>query len=151
MREDEELKEFIVEAKKNSYAGKNKKIKSSRPDSTDYTFKKYDYYYLDSHIGKQKFIGQEIIWKDSKSIWGMNYIGKLLTNEIPRGFEDFLHAALSKVSIDCPYRGPKSFRQYQFEYQCSWSGGITSFKGEEFISFRGKHIFQLDFNGGTLS
>ena len=145
------LKEFIVEAKQNSYAGKSKQIASSKPDSKDYTFKKYDYYYLDSHIGRQKFIGQEIIWKEEESFWGMNYVGKLLTNDIPHGFNQFLTNALSLVNQDAPYRGPKSFRASDFEYQCSWSGEVDSFKGEEIVSYKGIAIFKLDFHGGTLN
>ena len=150
MRDLSLLKEFIVEAKENSYAGKSKRVESSRPDSKDYTFKKYDYYYLDSHIGRQKFIGQEIIWKDEKSFWGMNYVGKLLTNEVPNGFTTFLTDALSKVNVDSPYRGPKSYRASDFEYQCSWTGEVDSFKGEEVISYKGSVVFKLDFHGGTL-
>ena len=144
------FKAFLVEAKKNSYNGRNKKVQSSKPNSDDFTFKKYDYYYLDSHIGKQRFIGQEVIWKDERSFWGMNYAGKLLNNDIPRGFSDFLSEALSRVSEDAPYRGPKSFRKSDFEYQCLWNGEVDSFKGEEFISYKGTPIFKLDFHGGTI-
>ena len=88
--------------------------------------------------------------KDERSFWGMNYAGKLLTNDIPRGFSDFLSEALSRVSEDAPYRGPKSFRKSDFEYQCLWNGEVDSFKGEEFISYKGTPIFKLDFHGGTI-
>ena len=50
------FKAFLVEAKKNSYNGRNKKVQSSKPNSDDFTFKKYDYYYLDSHIGDRKSV-----------------------------------------------------------------------------------------------
>lgn len=145
------FKEFLVEAKLNSYSGKSKRVTPSKPNSDDFTFKKYDYYYLDSHIGKQKFIGQEVIWKDEKSFWGMNYVGKLLNNDVPNGFSSFLTDALSKVSVSCPYRGPKSYRKGEFEYQCTWSGDVDSFKGEEFITYKGIPVFKLDFHGGTLN
>lgn len=145
------LKNFIVEAKQNSSSGDNKQVASSKPTSKDYTFKKYDYYYLDSHIGRQNFIGQEIIWKDEKSFWGMNYAGKLLTNDVPTGFTSFLNDALSQVTSEAPYRGPKSYRTSDFEYQCSWSGEVDSFKGEEIVLFQGTPIFKLDFHGGTLN
>lgn len=150
MRDLSLFKEFLVEAKLNSYSGKSKRVTPSKPNSDDFTFKKYDYYYLDSHIGKQKFIGQEIIWKDEKSFWGMNYVGKMLNNDIPNGFSTFLTDALSKVSVSNPYRGPKSYRMGDFEYQCSWTGEVDSFKGEEFITYKGTPVFKLDFHGGTL-
>ena len=144
------FKQFLVEAKMTSSSGNSKKLASSRPNSDDYTFKKYDYYYLDSHIGRQNFIGQEVIWKDEKSYWGMNYAGKLLTNDIPNGFTTFLKEALSNVTVEGPYRGPKEFEKDGFVYECSWTGEVNSFKGEEIVSYDGTPVFKLEFHGGTL-
>lgn len=150
MRDMGLFKQFLVEAKKTSSSGNSRKVASSRPNSDDYTFKKYDYYYLDSHIGRQNFIGQEVIWQDEKSYWGMNYAGKLLTNDIPHGFSSFLKEALTNVTEDGPYRGPSEFKKNDFLYECSWTGEVDSFKGEELVSHNGTAIFKLEFHGGTL-
>ena len=80
------FKKFIVEAKKNSFASSAKNIESSRPNSKDYSYRKYDYFYHDSHVGNNNFIGQEIIWKNEKIYWGLNYKGELLVNDAPSGF-----------------------------------------------------------------
>ena len=37
------FKDFLVEAKRNTYASKAKKEESSRPNSKDYAYKKYNY------------------------------------------------------------------------------------------------------------
>ena len=86
------FKSFIVEAKKNTYASGAKKEPSSRPNSKDYAYKKYSYYYLDSHIGDKEFIGEELVWHNEKVCWGMNYKGQVLVNETPSGFNKFFMA-----------------------------------------------------------
>lgn len=144
------FKQFLVEARQASSSNNKKKVSPSRPHSKDSTFKKYDYYYLDSQIGNHNFIGEEVVWKDEKAYWGMNYIGKQLTDDIPQGFSDFLKKALSKITVEAPYRGPEKFQEDNFLYECSWDGEIDNFNGEEVVSFNGSPIFKLQFHGGTL-
>ena len=57
-------------------------------------YKKYNYYYLDSHVGDKEFIGEELVWHNEKVCWGMNYKGQVLVNEAPSGFNKFLRSAL---------------------------------------------------------
>ncbi|MBQ6820221.1 MAG: XRE family transcriptional regulator [Clostridium sp.] len=145
------FKKFIVEAKKNSFASSAKNIESSRPNSKDYSYRKYDYFYHDSHVGNNNFIGQEIIWKNEKIYWGLNYKGELLVNDAPSGFIRFLKAALYNVSENNPFRGPESYSDGEFTYKCSWEGDINSFTGVEYILYSGKEIYKLNFHGGKLS
>ena len=141
---------FIVEAKKNTYASGAKKEKSTRPNSKDYAYKKYDYYYHDSYVGDRNFIGEELVWHDEKVCWGMNYKGELLTDEAPSGFSKFLKKCLQNVSEENPFRGPKHFEDGDFIYICNWDGTIHSFNGVECILYRGEQIYKLYFHGGTL-
>lgn len=141
---------FIVEAKKNTYASGAKKERSIRPNSKDYSYKKYNYFYQDSYLGDNKFIGEELVWKDEKVFWGMNYRGELLVDETPNGFGKFLKKSLQNVSSDNPFRGPEYFSDGDFTYKCSWDGQVDSFNGVESIFHGGKEIYKLCFHGGTL-
>jgi Domain of unknown function (DUF5680) len=144
------FKNFIIEAKKNTYASGAKKETPSRPNSKDYAYKKFNYYYLDSHLGDREFIGEELVWENEKVSWGMNYKGQILVDELPSGFNNFLKKSLKNVSDDCPFRGPKYFKEDDFIYQCNWDGDLTSFNGMESILHNGIEIFKLYFHGGSL-
>lgn len=150
MGDQSKFKSFIVEAKKNTYASGAKKEESSRPNSKDYAYKKFNYYYLDSFVGNKDFIGEELVWDNEKICWGMNYKGQVLVKETPSGFSKFLKDALKKVSDDCPFRGPRHFEDEDFVYECTWDGDIASFNGVEAIYHKGTQIFKLYFHGGNL-
>ncbi|WP_084766829.1 DUF5680 domain-containing protein [Clostridium nigeriense] len=145
-----DLTDFLVEAKKNTYASSTKKEKPTRPNSKDYAYKKYNYYYHDSYLGNNKFIGEELVWKDEKIYWGMNYKGELLVDEAPNGFSNFLKKSLQNVSEKSPFRGPKYFEDGAFTYKCTWEGCTDSFNGIESISHCGEEIYRLYFHGGRL-
>ncbi|MBE6053430.1 MAG: XRE family transcriptional regulator [Clostridium sartagoforme] len=144
------FKEFIVEAKRNTYASEAKKAKPTKPNSKDYSYKKYDYYYHDSYLGNNNFIGEELVWKDEKVFWGMNYRGELLVDEPPTGFSKFLKKALKNVSEHNPFRGPEFFSEGDLTYKCNWDGEIDSFSGFESILHCGKEVYRLHFHGGKL-
>lgn len=148
--DEKELKEFLVEAKKNTYAGNGKKVEPSRPLSKDLPFQKGEYYYLDSYFGDINFIGEEMVWSNSKALWGMNYFGEMLIPDIPEKFSDCLKGALKSVPADAPYRGPQAYILDDLEYRCKWSGDIDSFFGEESIAFKGQEIYKLRFHGGFI-
>lgn len=141
---------FLVKAKQNTCCSEGKKEESSRPNSKDHAFKMYDYYYIDSHFGNKNFIGEEVIWKNEKVFWGMNYNGKLLVEDSPNGFSKFLKESLKNVSVDSPFRGPKQFEKDNFTYECDWTGDIKSFNGTEVIKHNDQEIFKLNFHGGFL-
>ena len=68
-----ELACFLVKAKKATYANKTNKVNSSRKESHDYSYQENNYTYLDSFFGAENFSGQEIVYKDGKPCWSMNY------------------------------------------------------------------------------
>lgn len=145
-----ELKEFLVEAKKNTYAGDGQIAEPSRPGSKDLPYSKGEYYYLDSYLGSINFIGEEAVWYKENPIWGMNYYGNMLVEKIPEGFSKFLKGALLNIPQEDPYRGPKSYQFNEYRYGCEWEGNISSFCGEELIYLEDKLIYRLKFHGGYL-
>lgn len=98
-----ELAHFLVKAKKATYANKTNKINSSRKESHDYSYQENNYTYFDSFFGAENFSGQEIVYKDEKPCWSMNYYGRV----IGKNFNgDFLKEVLLQVDEKSPYRGP---------------------------------------------
>ncbi|WP_243154690.1 DUF5680 domain-containing protein [Clostridium thermarum] len=144
------LKEFLVRAKRNTYAGDGVLSVSSRPNSKDLHYSEGDLIYIDSYFGSADFIGEEVVFENQKLIWGMNYYGKMLVDEVAPGFSKCLKSALKAVPVEKPFRGPALFEQGRFVYKCSWQGDISEFNGHEAIYFDGIEIYRLSFHGGYI-
>lgn len=150
MRNIEKLKEFLFEAKQSTFIKGAKREIPSRPHSKDYAFKKYNYYYLDSHVGKTNIIGEELIWQNEQLTWGMNYKSEQLLESLPSGFDNFLKLSLKNIDKDFPVRGPKEYINNNYKYICSYDGDLTSFSGTESIYYNDDLVYKLFFHGGTL-
>jgi|GEM_PF-5262888 len=59
-------------------------------------------------------VGKLLQGKDNKPIWIMNYSGRLLKQNYNY---DFLIEALSKVTKEMPFRGPKEYVKGRFHVQ----------------------------------
>lgn len=73
--------EFLINAKKNTYASSMGKVASSRPNSYDLEFNSGKLKNIDSYIGTHSFSGEEAVWDDLKPVWSMNYTGRVLNEE----------------------------------------------------------------------
>jgi len=142
---------FLINAKQNTYAGSGMLSPASRPFSKDLAFRDGDWSYLDTYLGDFHFIGEEAVWYQQKPVWGMNYYGRMLIDKIPPGFGEFLKSALLQVPAEMPYRGPEELIGPEFTYTCSVEGDLTFFRGKEFITMKGKKIYQLYFHGGEIA
>lgn len=147
------LDAFLREANSNTYANENvKKASPLRPGSKDYHFEKGDLTYHDTYFGATKFIGEEIIYKNGKPAWGMNYYGFTLNNEISESLYDtILRPALMHGSDDnIPVRGPKEFINGEWKYTFNANGNLANFIGLEEISKKGKIVCRLYCHGGFI-
>lgn len=71
-----EIIQFLILAKKNSYAGNASEEKvSTRPKSHDLMYKYGRFKYIDTYLGGEQFVGEEAIFIDDEPIWAMNYNG----------------------------------------------------------------------------
>ena len=146
---NDEFIAFLVEAKKKTYAsGSGELLEPIKRGSKDLSYKNGVYEYMDSYFGEINFIGQEVVWYTDKPIWGMNYYG--FTYDPLEGFPQFLFECLKQVTHQAPYRGPSQYKNNEFEYNCSWTGDISRFQGEESIQFNNKVIYRLSFYGGNI-
>jgi len=144
---DKKTIDFLIKAKKATYAGKRAETESSRPCSHDLQYSEGPLSYIDSFLGGSKFAGEEAIWKDGVPIWAMNYIGRV-TGE---GFSgDFLKAAMLLVPEEYPFRGPLHYTDGDFSYTCSVKGDTHWFYGFEEIHLKNDKIYECAFHGGDI-
>lgn len=146
-----ELIDFIIEAKVKGYADPNAQSNKLEDDSTELIFKKDNYIYRDRYFGGEPFSGQEVVFLNDKAIWIMNYYGLIYDKEIDIELVyGFLRKCLSKVEKFAPYRGPRNFKEDNFEYINKYEGDYNEFLGHEKILYKGKEIYRLNFHGGKL-
>lgn len=150
------LKDFLIKAKRATYANVGaKKVSSLCPGSKDYEFSDGEMTYHDTYFGGTQFIGEEIVYENSsgKPIWGMNYYGATLDAGLSEeAMDKTLRSALMKVGEDdaLPVRGPKHFVEDGYYYHFRFRGDLDRFSGVEEIFKDGKLIYQLRCIGGMI-
>lgn len=144
----EALKEFLCDARKDTYAANASPIDNPRLlASKQFEFQKGEYFYRDIFFNENKrFIGQEIIYHDSKPIWGMNYIG----NQIGKTETAFLKEALFRLIDKCRLGGSFGYKMRELEYKDQGQGNLDEFSGTEEIFQEGENIYKLNYQGGLL-
>lgn len=150
-----ELKKFLIEAKKQTYANANiKKSASSRLNSNDYEYQNRNMTYHDTYFGGTKFIGEEIVYVDNKTFWGMNYYGVTIDESLgEEAMDNALRPALMMVGDDediIPVRGPKRFINGDYKYTFQVNGSLENFIGTETVYKDNIKIFELKCCGGLI-
>ncbi|MFA5878305.1 MAG: DUF5680 domain-containing protein [Candidatus Staskawiczbacteria bacterium] len=145
----DDLKEFISEARRNTYAGEGVFVDNPRLlGSKEFEFQKGDWFYQDIYFsGEKNLIGQEIVYHNNKPIWSMGYFGEQVSNKTA----EFLRMALLKLSDKCRLGEKCEVEKKEFRYEDSGTGTIEKFWGEEKISMLGKNIYKLNYQGGLIS
>ena len=125
---DKKIYNFLIEAKKQTYANEIvKKVNSSRKGSHDYHYENDGMIYHDTYFGGTKFMGEEVVYQSEDTpIWGMNYYGITLDETISEeAIDKALRPALMMVGEDkdvIPVRGPKNYQNGEYEYNFSVNG-----------------------------
>jgi hypothetical protein len=146
------LSEFLNEANENMYAADGRRIKSTRLESRDLEFKKGDLVCHDTYFGNKNFIGEEVVYEKDSPVWGVNYFGFIIDRKFSADqVYGFLKKALLQEYNDIiPVRGPKSFKESDFEYMNVVDGDLRCFTGKEEILFKGKIIYRAFYHGGLI-
>lgn len=153
------LLEFMTKAHKNTYAAPQE-IKSKYKCKTpileghrDYDLVEGDWRYHDSFAGIHWAPGREVIFFKGQPVWCMSYQGQTLEglsdDFIEKTFK-FLKSAMRNIDEQMPFRGPKLFKEKNFEYSFVMKGDYQYFNGRESIKYRGKEIFFQDVLGGLV-
>lgn len=138
---------FLVRAKKSTYPVGTNKVQSTRIKSIDFSYEEDPYKYYDTYLGGEKFSGEEAIWLYDNPIWSMNYSGRVLGDNFNISF---LKEALSEVSDDLPYRGPRIFTKGDYHYHCKIDGEFVWFQGYEEIFYSDEKIYECYVHGGVI-
>jgi len=139
--------DFLIRAKKATYASNGNEMVSSRPNSHDLQYVEGSLKYIDTYLGGDKFAGEEALWENDVPFWAMNYVGRVIGD----GFSgDFLKEALSLVPEENPFRGPAEYSSVDFTYKCEVNGDFNWFTGYEEIFLSGNKIYELFFHGGEV-
>ena len=149
------IEDFLIEAKKQTYANENvSKTASSRLNSNDYEYKKDNMIYHDTFFGGTNFIGEEVVYIDNKTYWAMNYYGTTLDENLSEeAMDKALRPALMKVGENnnvIPVRGPKEFINGEYKYDFEVNGDINCFNGIETIYKNNVKIYELKCTGGLI-
>ena len=144
---DKAIVDFLVRAKRATYAGKGAETTSSREKSHDLIYQDGDYMYYDTYLGTGKFAGEEALWIKGVPYWSMNYIGRVTGDHFSG---DFLKEALLLVPEEKPFRGPERYANGDYEYMCAIQGDAEWFQGREIITYKGSEIYECVFHGGLV-
>ena len=144
---DKQIVEFLIRAKRATYAGKGAETASSRIKSHDLVYREDDLMYYDTYLGGEKFAGEEALWVADVPYWSMNYMGRVTGSPFSG---DFLKEALLHVPEDAPYRGPVQYENGDYAYSCFVEGKFDWFQGKERITYQGRLIYECCFHGGMI-
>ncbi|MBQ2206242.1 MAG: helix-turn-helix transcriptional regulator, partial [Treponema sp.] len=126
----DQLIQFRLEANVNTYAAFMNEVASTRLDSHDFRYENGDYVYHDTYVGGEQFAGEEAVWKSGKSVYAMNYMGRVLCKDFSG---NFLKDALRHADKKMPYRGPEYYQDGEYLYKSSVNGNFSWFQGYEEI------------------
>jgi hypothetical protein len=146
------LKEFLVKAKKSTYASGDVSKKVVESDkSTTLVFEDGDFKYHDNYFGGEPYGGREVVFFKGAPVYMMVYYG-LVSEEITdfHAIYRILQKALLLIPKDNPYRGPKEYIEGDYNYINSFIGEIDNFSGEEVISHKGREIYKAKYIGGLV-
>jgi hypothetical protein len=151
------LSEFLVDAKRKTYAGLDDDATVSAPllpGSRQLEYRDGDLSYRDIYFGMKFFVGQETVQAGEGVIWSMSYAGGVAPTVVDRNeflaIYAFLRQALLAVGDDRPFRGPPQFANDSFRYVNTSSGDVADFYGEEQIHRGGVKVYGLRYSGGLL-
>ena len=145
------LKQFILEASKNTFASEGVDSgKKEKDGSTTLIYEKGDYKYNDNYFGGEPYGGREVVFYKGKPIWMMVYYGWVVEGVENSEVYGILTKALSNATLDMPYRGPKEFIDGDLKYVNTLDGDVENFSGEEKI-FKGDILlYTARYMGGSV-
>jgi hypothetical protein len=149
----EQLTNFIVEAKRNTYAsqGDDASVQPLLNGSKQLEYRSSDYLYRDIYFGSAFFIGQETVEFENRPVWSMVYSGGVIIPDAIVGpIYSFLRQALRMVDTESIYRGPNLFESGNYIFKNEYMGTLDCFHGKEIILMNGQKVYELRYNGGIV-
>jgi hypothetical protein len=147
-----ELNAFIVRAKAATYVGDGQQITPCRTGSHDLRFSEGEWGYHDSYFGGRDFIGEEVVYFAGKPVWGMNYYGRILRDDLLTAAQagQMIKASLSRMYKQDRFLGGFEYSENDLIYIDSNQGNTDSFQGREFIRRAEEVAYELLYHGGLI-
>jgi hypothetical protein len=147
----DELKRFILEASRATYASGNKSIQQKQSDgSTTIQYEKGAYKYHDNYFGGEPYGGREVVFLNDKPLWMMIYYGYVHTGIENKEVYAFLMESLSNATLEMPYRGPSLHEKSIWKYENKLIGDVENFSGTEKIYKENVCIYEASYIGGLV-
>jgi len=153
---EDELRDFTIEAKANGWAS-GKKAKKLADGGREFIFKKGLYLYRDVYYGDPNFLGTEIVWWKNNPVWGMSYYGMFHDASQEKDVNQVLHEALNRIeditNMLVPVRGPYEYvpkEKEGYKYLNEPQGHFGKFAGDERVIKNENLPFHLWYHGGRI-
>ncbi len=147
----EDLKQFIYNASRATYASGDESIKVKQSDgSTTIEFMAGDFKFHDNYFGGEPYGGREVVFYQGKAVWMMVYYGFVHTETSNAEVYGFLMEALRNTTVEAPYRGPKVFERENWSYENTLKGEVENFHGTEKIYCDKKCVYEASYIGGLV-
>lgn len=152
----EMLANFLVEAKKNTYASQKNET-SVEPlfnGSKHFEYRVGNLLYRDIYVGLSFFVGQETVEFVNHPIWSMVYSGGVIdpnaSLDTRASIYGFLRQALRLADTNSVYRGPNHYEDKEYIYKNEYEGTLNRFYGRELILANNEIVYELRYHGGMV-
>ena len=136
----EELLEFLIDAKRETFAS-GKKAEIGNDGSRTFQFSIGPFSYVDTYYGTLVDCGQELVSHGGLPIWGMAYRGGMILDTIDsKECFKFLKHCLQEPKAEFPVRGPDLRSMEEWTYKNEYNGNIEHFTGHESIEVGGRKV-----------
>ena len=152
----DELSEFIVEGHKEGWDGKGEKVESVFPGMKCLYYRHGGWEYRDNYLGYFRAPGFIVVSQNQRLVWTMNYFGRGQTpgyEHLAKPTFDFLKRALMRVTPDMPFRGPREYKEGEWNYSFKNYDpkmSVENFFWEEDIIKDKVKVFSQTGGGGTI-
>jgi hypothetical protein len=148
----DELCQFLVEAKRATYASGDKADKIREIDkSTTLIYEQGDWKYHDNYFGGEPFGGREVVFFKGLPVYIMVYYGWVTKESTDYdNIIKMLHNSLLLIPQSSPYRGPEKHSQGDYVYLNTFNGEVENFNGTETITLNNKQVYRASYAGGLI-
>lgn len=146
------LLQFLLKARTETYAGGKGKAKPALNGSVQLEYREGDWFYRDIYyIGNGIFMGLEVVHFQEKPVWSMSYYGnfKKMTEE---EIDKILRRALMDKWQETRLWKKVKWEKDEFKYICEpdFEGSIDEMAGMEKILKSGKQVYTFFYAGGYV-
>lgn len=146
-----DLKQFIYNSSRATYASGDESIKVKQPDgSTTIEYREGNWAFHDNYFGGEPYGGREVVFYQGKPVWMMVYYGFVYIEIGNAEVYGILMEALRNTTADAPYRGPEKFEKGNWRYENKLEGEVGNFRGTEKIYRDEECVYEASYIGGLV-